>query len=103
MLLVDEKFTLAANVPPGTLQVSMRQPTGHGSGGNGSTVFSSTLFESSHVSVGACTAPSPQTCGTVVVVVVGPGTVEVIAMVVVGATVVLVVAGIAPAVSTWVT
>jgi len=69
MLAEDEKLTVTANVALVELHDSIRQFAGQASGGSGSTVFSSTVLPSSHVSVPSIT-PLPHTLAAIVVVVV---------------------------------
>ena len=68
MLAADEKLTLTENVALVELHDSIRQFAGQASGGSGSTVFSSTVLPSSHVSVPSI-VPLPQTLAAIVVVV----------------------------------
>lgn len=68
MLAADEKLTLTENVALVELHDSIRQFEGQASGGSVSTVFSSTVLPSSHVSVPSIT-PLPQTLAAIVVVV----------------------------------
>src|SRR5262245_6653037 len=113
MLVPEEKFTLTETVWAVELQERILQSAGHASGGSGSTVFSSTVFPSSHASAGPSMTPSPHVWGFVVVVVVGTGVVvggfvavvvTVVGGFVVGVAVVVVtVAGTAPALATCVT
>src|SRR5262245_18855763 len=69
MLAEDEKLTFTVNVWLVELHDSIRQLAGQASEGSGSTVFSSTVLPSSHVSVPSIT-PLPQTAAAIVVVVV---------------------------------
>src|ERR1051325_10106464 len=81
MSLALEKCTVADRVPVIAGHVSIRQFAGHMSGGcpgGVTTVLSSTVLPSSHVSAGGSRTPLPHVCGFVVVVVLVGGTVVVV-------------------------